>query len=35
MDKNLELKRPGPAAAKGTLQTVNTIVPALRRHQAL
>lgn len=34
LDKNFKLKIPDPAAAKETLQNVNTIVAALQRHRA-
>ena len=34
LDKNFGLKVPDPAAAKVILQSVNTIVAAVQRHQA-
>ena len=34
LDKNFGLKVPDPAAAKVVLQSVNTIVTAVQRHQA-
>ena len=34
LDKNFKLKIPDPGAAKETLQSVNTIVAALQRHDA-
>jgi acyl carrier protein len=34
LDKNFGLKVPDPAAAKVILQSVNTIVAAVERHQA-
>ena len=34
LDKNFGLKVPDPAAAKIILQSVNTIVAAVERHQA-
>ena len=34
LDKNFKLKIPDPGAAKETLQSVNTIVAALQRHNA-
>jgi len=34
LDKNFGLKVPDPAAAKVILQSVNTIVGAVQRHQA-
>jgi acyl carrier protein len=34
LDKNFGLKVPDPAAAKEILQTVNTIVAAIEKHEA-
>lgn len=34
LDKNFGLKVPDPAAAKQTLQSVNTIAAAIEKHQA-